>query len=171
MEKQKAADLSTQMAEAHVAERDEEIGDELYKGVDGAIFSYLHLLPDEATTAILRQDGEAILAALSGNQLYLLTVDGQPGSRNVQVNCEPHCIRPGHDKVTMAARFPGVPGPNAIREATWRFTFDSRSLEIQTRVHPEHGELPKSEALAQALAKQMGCPLTTSSVEPLVAVL
>lgn len=73
--------------------------------------------------------------------------------------------------MTVAVRFPGVAGPNAIRETKWRFTIGESSIELQTRVHPENEELPDPEALAQALAEQMSCPLTTSSIEPLVAVL
>jgi hypothetical protein len=171
MKKGTAADLSTRLAEAHVAELGEEIGDELFKGVDEAIFSFVHLLPDHATTAILRDGGTATLAALQDAHLYLVTAEGTPGSRDVSVKCEPHLIRAGHDKVTMDVRFLGVAGPNAIRKTTWRFTLGDAHLEIRTHVHPDRGELPDAEVLAQALAEQMGCPLAMSPIEPLVAVI
>jgi hypothetical protein len=171
MKKGTAADLSTRMAEAHVIELGDEIGDELYKGVDEAIFSFLHLLPDQATTAIIRQGGIATLAGLHDAQLYLVTAEGAPGSRDVLVNCKTHLIRPGHDKVTMAVRFLGVAGPNAIRKTKWQFTMGETCLEIHTHVHPDQGELSDAEVLAQALAEKMGCPLAMSPVEPLVAVI
>jgi hypothetical protein len=170
MRKVTAADLSTRMAEAHVTELGDEIGDELFKGVDEAIFSFLHLLPDLGTTAIIRQGGTATLAALHDAQLYLVTAEGASGSRDVVVNCKTHRIRPGHDKVTMTTRFLGVAGPNAIRKTKWQFTLGEVSLEIQTHVNPDQ-ELPDGEVLAQALAEKMGCPLAMSPVEPLVAVI
>lgn len=149
MEKAKAADLSTRMAEAHVAELDdEEIGDELYKGVDEAIFSFAFLLPENATTAIVRDGETPILAALSGAQLYLMTaVDGKHNSREVAINCEAHHIRPGHDRVEMKIRFKGISGPAAIREVEWNFTIGQSSLMIQTHVHPDHG-VSDAEALS-----------------------
>lgn len=171
MKKGPAADLSTRMAEAHVIELGNEIGDELFKGVDEAIFSFLHLLPDRVIAAVIRHGATVTLAALHDAQLYLVTADGTPGSRDVLVNCEPHVIRPGHDTLTMAVRFLGVAGPNAIRKTNWRFTMGEACLEIQTHVHPDQDRLPEAEVLAQALAKQMGCPLAMSPIEPLVAVI
>ena len=63
----------------------------------------------------------------------------------------------------------GVSGPNAVRKTEWRFTAGESSLVVRTHVHPDHESLPETEALAQALAEQMGCPLAPSSTDPLVA--
>jgi hypothetical protein len=131
------------------------------RSVRAAVFNQcMDFLPEEAVAEVIeRGEDSPVLLAVDGKHLYALSVRSPGiGEGPATTECDLHHINPETSLVTCQTKFIGERLGEATlpRETTWAFVIGSFEIRFETFVNPADNSQGTGEAVAQALAQEIG---------------